>query len=287
MTEKGLAKSVSNIGPEVARKLLGPPPVLKAEDAKTHEQIFSLFGEAVKPQDTIEWMFVRDLTDHRLEIHHLRGLKTGLIKQAHVKKLQQEAHDIFLVYSSRTRSFHSQIDVDLEYEIKELRCDAAKVKEETERLKARAKEKIDVETKKNNAEAAAKVKEVERRLDQVDEAAVFGDWIGCYEQVDRRLDAAERRFEVVLRQLDDHRHGLGQRLREASDTIIEGEFEVDSASPPTAPIPSAEPETAAGTLVAMEAQVSLQQMQASTLAIPEPVLPPAALVPGDGDSVPV
>jgi hypothetical protein len=50
-------------------------------------------------------------------------------------------------------------------------------------------------------------------------AACFGP----YEQLDKLLAVPERRYENALKQFDELRHGLGDRLRQALDRVIEGE----------------------------------------------------------------
>lgn len=58
-----------------------------------------------------------------------------------------------------------------------------------------------------------------------DEAAVFLGWIGNYERVQSLLASVDKRLKDTLKLLDEYRHGLGQRVRQVADEIVDAEFE--------------------------------------------------------------
>jgi hypothetical protein len=65
------------------------------------------------------------------------------------------------------------------------------------------------------------------------EADFFEQWFEFYVQVDDLLRRAEQAFENDLRRLDEHRQGLGVRLRKAANEMIDGVFEeVHDPAPP-------------------------------------------------------
>src|SRR6266702_2823110 len=48
---------------------------------------------------------------------------------------------------------------------------------------------------------------------------------------------AQKKYDQTLRQLDEYRGGLAERLRRADDTIIEGEFQEDTVQERQGPAP--------------------------------------------------
>jgi hypothetical protein len=87
------------------------------------------------------------------------------------------------------------------------------------------------------------LQETAEKLRAMDEQAngdavdVFAEWSGPYEEAERLELAAESRFHALLAEIDTYRQGFGERLRQVSDEIIDGEYAVqdeaalDSASP--------------------------------------------------------
>ena len=61
--------------------------------------------------------------------------------------------------------------------------------------------------------------------DDLQEADFFEQWFELYKQVDDQLRRVEQEFENDLRRLDEHRQGLGARLRKAANEMFDGEFE--------------------------------------------------------------
>jgi hypothetical protein len=59
----------------------------------------------------------------------------------------------------------------------------------------------------------------------IDEAAVFCLWIGNYERLQSLVAAADKKLSDTLMLLDEHRHGLGQRVRQVTDEIVDAGFE--------------------------------------------------------------
>jgi hypothetical protein len=64
------------------QSLLGPPPLLEGEDASAYEALKLRILSAVKPEDAIEEMWVRDVLDLLWETARLRRLKANLMHAA-------------------------------------------------------------------------------------------------------------------------------------------------------------------------------------------------------------
>ena len=97
-----------------------------------------------------------------------------------------------------------------------------------------AKAHLEAATDKLQREAWQKM-EAQKRTIKVDlqEADFFEQWFESYKQVDDHLRGVEQEFENDLRRLDEHRQGLGARLRKAANEMIDGEFEeVHDPAPP-------------------------------------------------------
>ncbi len=86
------------------------------------------------------------------------------------------------------------------------------------RLKEQLAE-IDAETDKKLAKVQ-KAKEAAA----IDEAACFDQWIDKEERIDEQLVQVDHNIRITLKLLDEHRTGLGQRLRQVADEIVDGEF---------------------------------------------------------------
>jgi hypothetical protein len=224
MSKKELVDSTTRVPAEI-RKSFGPPPVLNSDDIKIHDAILCGLAQAVRPRDFFEWMYLHDLADVSYQIQWLRRLKVALIRQSHKENLQRFATNVTAGAALEKQRLRDRADREAETKLK------AEI------------DKIDTKTQ-------AKLKSLEDAEDgPVDEAGLFVSWIGCYERAERLLATAEMRRSAILKELDDHRQGLGQRLRHACDEIIDGDFDevvvpAQEGSVPPAPTPNAVVETA-------------------------------------------
>jgi hypothetical protein len=224
MTRKAnaLTKFGSTTDPADLEPLFGPPAVLTGEEAKRYRQIFQAFARMVKPRDIIEWIYIWDLADYRTEIQRLQRLMPRLIQEAHKARLQQRAKGITWDTAQEKRWVLNGTDPELKAEIKNLKCKPEEVEAQVEKLKAARIEKIEL---KHQVAIEELTDEYEG---DADDAASFGAWIEDYERADQCLVVAQKKYDQTLRQLDEYRGGLAERLRRVDDTIIEGEFQEDT-----------------------------------------------------------
>jgi hypothetical protein len=204
--------------------ILGPAPVLTDKARMTHALMFRRFARTIKPRDFIEWTYVRDCTDYGCEISWLRTLKIAIVQRP--KKLFSAAQSKELLSACEVEvgKFRQKRTAELASKIYELKGTPDHIKAETERLDAEAKRDIGIETDKMELATFKKIDESELVIKTgINEADLFGDWIGDYEQVEKRLQEAEQKFENALQHIDQYRHGLGERLRKAANEVIEGE----------------------------------------------------------------
>jgi hypothetical protein len=219
--KKELAQSRALMSTEI-REMMGAPPVLATEDTEAYEQMFAQFATAVHPKDLIEWFLVRDLTDARWEIQRYRVLKALVIQEAQKEKVKRLAGVCEASFTSQVwglRATARSVLAPVQTETGD------KSKNETEKFKAEREEKLAAEIDKLTNETAKKLELLHKPATNAEYAGALEDWIMPYQQADRLQSAAEKRFESILEQLDQHRVGLGLRLRQVSDEIIDGEFE--------------------------------------------------------------
>jgi hypothetical protein len=63
-------------------ELFGAPPVLSTESRAQYDALLSRIAATVDPKDTIEWLWVKDITDLTWEVLRLRRLKTTIVDHA-------------------------------------------------------------------------------------------------------------------------------------------------------------------------------------------------------------
>jgi len=135
-------------------------------------------------------------------------------------------HKIFSLCDAEINKMEEGIKADLSTTIRQLRGDPDKIKAETEKLQVAAKGRLEAAIDKLQYEAWDKMKAQERAINsELQEADFFEEWFELYKQVDDLLRRAEQEFENDLRRIDEHRQGLGARLRNAAIEMIDGEFE--------------------------------------------------------------
>jgi hypothetical protein len=215
----------SEIPPELD-VLLDSPPVLGKNAAELHQLTFMGFAHVVQPRDFIEWIYVRDAADHRCEVIWLRRLKTRIVRRPRKYFEIDLLHGIFSSCEAEIKKLEDRIKADLSTKIRQLRGEPDKVKAETEKLEVAAKAHLEAATDKLKREAWQKMEAQKRAIKgDLQEADFFEQWFELYVQVDDLLRRAEQAFENDLRRIDEHRQGLGARLRKAANEMIDGEFE--------------------------------------------------------------
>src|SRR5262249_10971755 len=82
-----------------------------------------------------------------------------------------------------------------------------------------------------NAETNKKLAELQKAKEgPIDEAASFDQWIDKVVRIDEEEAMMDQNIRITLKLLDEHRAGLGQRLRQAADEIIDVEVLEESAT---------------------------------------------------------
>ena len=191
--------------------IFGPPPILPGEDASAYEALLTRVSADVKPKDTIEKFWVRDIVDLTWDVFRLRKIKAGLASQHFLDVLSNRLHGLVYDcpgYPSSTeglniQEFEKSLCYTLPYQWLNKEPDVVAWMSELE---------TDKNISMNEVTASAFV----RNLDRI-------------ERVDRLLAAAESRRNAAFREIERRREivfarslrGAVQQAEDAEFTIVE------------------------------------------------------------------
>jgi hypothetical protein len=65
--------------PTELRSIFDQTPLLSHEDPKAYWVLLSRFAQEIRPSDTIEWLWLKDIADQSWEIIGLRHIKAALL----------------------------------------------------------------------------------------------------------------------------------------------------------------------------------------------------------------
>jgi hypothetical protein len=202
----------------------GPPAVLTNEKLQIYKNMLCGVYNDVKPQGFIECTLVEDLAYNLFRRLQLRERKANVRRQVHNEKFERQERELVQDAERRKQEVRRIFDVygpvrrhpggrdpltDTKFAI-ELEINEHRMKKQLA--------EIDAETKEKLAEVQ-KAKEA-----PIDEAAYFDQWIGKEERINEEEAQVEQNIRITFKLLDEHRTGLGQRLRQVADEIVEGEF---------------------------------------------------------------
>jgi hypothetical protein len=226
-------KQVINATPNVAAeftKLFGPPPLFKTEDNAIYNAILEGLAQDEKPRSFIARVLLRDVADLVYQRLWLGGLGTRLIRQAHKEKLQVSAKIAKIeadMFRKTIHYNHARLSVKPKADVPNAnKSESGADKSESEAEKAKAElDKIDATIDAVMKENLTQLRKAEDG--PVDEAALFPMWIEKYERIQSLLAAVDKKLSDTLKLLDEYRHGLGHRVRQVADEIVDVEFEED------------------------------------------------------------
>ena len=182
-------------------QLSGSPPVLRTEDAELYDQIRAYFLDCFTPKDIVQWYLVDRLVDSawlvkRYSRHQTvaveRWYRQSLEFQARRMKLQnarKEDRTSFLADKMRQTPADIAHLQDLEDTILESMSDVDEILERTPN-----------ELQHNRA---------------LEKGVIF------HEQLDKLTSSATKRFNETLILLEHYNEGLGHRLRQAAQKLLE------------------------------------------------------------------
>jgi hypothetical protein len=204
----------------------GPPPLIAGEDPAAYDDLLERFTAAIKPTDVLEEIWMRDSVDLTWETQRLRHLKAALLKWIMLEKLSFILEPVELESSDEELEAESS-DEELEAESSDEEPSADELEDESsdyelstdelaERWAARDPQAIE-EVNEQLASKGLTVEDVTARALSAE--------IENFERIDRMVMNAEARRNAALRELERHRMTLAQALRQASDNVVDADFE--------------------------------------------------------------
>ena len=203
------------------RPMFGPPPVLRSESHVQYMAIYDRYIEHFDPQDVLELTLLTHLVNDVWLIKRYMRHQTLGIERWHQQSL-----------AFQTKRYQSQ---DARKE------SLARRKAETTTAKPADIAKL-VHLEDNVETVGSDIDEIAgRRPSELEHNHSLEQGSAFQEQLDKWLTTAMARFNKTLELFEHYREGLGQRLRQVTDQIIDAEYkEVDAdraqvPAPPLAP----------------------------------------------------
>jgi hypothetical protein len=247
-------------------KWFGAPPGFTNDDLQIHGEIVCALVHEVHPQDSFERMFIGDLAYLLCERLAWRRCRANRIRQAHHEKFERLEREVLLDAERRKEEVRKGPPPD------PLAESLARWSAKSQTELAAERELREIETNKRlaaiDADTGKKLAELQKAKDgPIDEAACFDQWIDDVERIEKLSTEVDRKIINTLKNLDQHRTGLGQRLRQAIDEVIDVEFAEEPGPAREEAVPRAES--------AFNAEVSKGSTQPTTrsnvAALPAPV----------------
>ena len=199
------------------RAMFGPPPVLRSESHVQYMAIFDRYIELLEPQDVLELTLLTHLVNEVWLIKRYMRHQTLGIERWHQQSLAFQ------------KQRHQSQDARKEHLVRQ--------KAETMTLKpADITELVHLEDSFDTA-----IKDVDeivdRRPTELEHNRALEQGSAFQEQLDRWLTTAMVRFNKTLELFEHYREGLGQRLRQVADQIIDAEYKEVEADRQQVPAP--------------------------------------------------
>ena len=169
--------------------LCGPSPLTEGEDARQYDEMQTRFSATIKPKDILEEMWTRDVVELTWDVLRMRRFKAGLLTS-----VMSVGVDKIL---NRLLDWEDADELSKAWSAR----DPDAIKTVDELLAARG-----------------------LTMD-LGAARGFEARIEVFERIDRMTTAAEARRNSALHELERHRASLAQALRQASDDVIEAEYQ--------------------------------------------------------------
>jgi len=220
MTSTSRAK-LSKRGLKTMRAMFGPPPVLRTESHVQYKALFDRYMELFQPEDILELTLIMHLVNDLWLIKRYMRHQTLGIERWHQQSL-----------GFQTQRQRSQ-DARKEHRARE--------KAEAMTLKPNDIAKL-VHLEDNIETVVSDIDEIaDRRPAELEHNHALEQGSAFQEQLDKWRTTAMARFYKTVELFEHYRQGLGQRLRQVADQIIDAEYkEVDAdcaqvPAPPLAP----------------------------------------------------
>jgi hypothetical protein len=179
-------------------QILGTPPLVGSEKLEDYEKFFALVASAIKPPDTVGWLFTKDVVDWSWEIRRDWILKGEIIKY-HTKEVVGELIKSELAPSGQFETAHYRIF-------------KAGAELESWSSNEQARKEIDAKLATKGYDAAYVLKEA---------------YVLCSDQIDaidKRIVFHGQCRNAALKEVGLWSDRLQRQLEQATSEVIDGEF---------------------------------------------------------------
>jgi hypothetical protein len=193
--------AVQELSLAASNVLFGPPPVLSSENATHYNQMWHQFTALFKPNDIAELMMIRNLVDANWEAQRYVRHRTLSVERRYRQSdeyRQKRAEEIKKRHDAEIERLAQKIGVPASEFLKKCQLDS-----ELEAIK------IDMD------------EIFERIPSEIEHARALESAIDYHLQIETLLNGAMRRRDSAIALLDLYCAGLGHRLREEAEKIID------------------------------------------------------------------
>ena len=189
--------------PSDIQDLLGKPPLLKHENKDHYLALMRRLASTTRPDDFIEWLWVRDVADLTWEIIRWRRLKVALMDSGRQRAIEH--------FVRQVSAPGPMVSVDAA-------SDAAILAEKwfTE---PKSKKQVDQLLAKHELDAESIA------------AQAFAQARADLETAEKLLAACEIRRNDALNAIERRRQAFGRSLQRASDDVVDAEVEILPPAP--------------------------------------------------------
>jgi hypothetical protein len=177
------------------QRLVRHPPLLPNEDPNRYRQLFAAFAHAIRPTDVLECVWLKDDADLQWEILRYRRWKAALIEGTERDAIRS------LLQSALNDGMQAE---------EELNSQAARVAHDWDIVKD-LRERFSADPRATGI------------IPEIINAQAFGLRSKPLAIVEKMLADADRRRNMVLREIERHRDVMAKRLREVSEKLIEAD----------------------------------------------------------------
>ena len=184
--------------PDNLAKFLGDPPLVGDETAESYNSFFTAIVADVKPTNSIDWLYTKDVADLSWQIRRERAVLAGVIKFYQtevVRDLLKRTADA----SNPVEAVAYRI-INASDEAQSWASDPAARKEIDARL-----------TAKGHTPSAVLAEAYMRGASNID-------------AIDRRISACEARRVGIVREIERRNERFARDLDTASSSVVDGEF---------------------------------------------------------------
>jgi hypothetical protein len=186
--------------PEEFKRFFDLPAMVGDEKLSDYYDFHSAIGEAVKPIDLIEWIWIDDFVRAEWDVRRNRRIKVDTIKLTEQELIDEAKNEAMMV---------------------SIRIEAVRA-----RMLAKAEAENPGKPQKNKKEAKPEVvgPEVPKIKDPYLQAKAFRRCGDELDRIDRWISAGKKERDGALREIDRRRESMARRPEKASSEIIDAEF---------------------------------------------------------------